>query len=78
MLPYGACPDNGLGSKRSGDVDAIIESTVIGCEGVFGGVLARSNYYSQILDAVCNFMGASSATRIKICQIRVSMRCSMG
>lgn len=65
--PYGACPDcDGLGSKRSIDVDAIIEDPRLSvAEGVFGGVLARSNYYSQILDAVCNFMGASSATPYK-------------
>lgn len=65
--PYGACPDcDGLGSKRSIDVDEIIEDPRLSvAEGVFGGVLARSNYYSQILDAVCNFMGASSATPYK-------------
>lgn len=65
--PYGACPDcDGLGSKRSIDVDAIIEDPRLSvAEGVFGGVLARSNYYSQILDAVCNFMGASSETPYK-------------
>ena len=65
--PYGACPDcDGLGSKRSIDVDAIIEDPWLSvAEGVFGGVLARSNYYSQILDAVCIFMGASSETPYK-------------
>ncbi len=56
--PYGACPDcDGLGTRRSVDAAALIEDpTKSVAEGVFGGLFGNSNYYPQILAAVCNHL----------------------
>lgn len=53
--PYGACPDcDGLGTKRMVDAEALIADPSLSvAEGVFGSVFGNSNYYPQILNAVC-------------------------
>ena len=53
--PYGACPDcDGLGTRRLVDAAALIEDPSLSIEeGVFGKVFGNSNYYPQILAAVC-------------------------
>ena len=62
--PYGACPDcDGLGSKRVVDAEALIEDENLSVAGgVFGGLFGHSNYYPQILSAVCRHMGESDQT----------------
>ncbi len=62
--PYGACPDcDGLGTRRIVDAEALIEDPELSvAEGVFGKVFGNSNYYPQILAAVCRHLGADPAT----------------
>ncbi|MBO7673802.1 MAG: excinuclease ABC subunit UvrA [Atopobiaceae bacterium] len=62
--PYGACPDcDGLGTRRIVDAAALIEDPSKSIsEGVFGGVFGNSNYYPQILSAVCAHVGVSDET----------------
>ena len=62
--PYGACPDcDGIGTRRIVDAAAVIEDPSLSvAEGVFGSLFGRSNYYPQILSAVCRHLGASEDT----------------
>ncbi len=62
--PYGACPDcDGLGVRRIVDAEALIEDPTLSvAEGVFGSIFGHSNYYPQILAAVCAHMGESAQT----------------
>ncbi len=62
--PYGACPDcDGLGTRRIVDAEALIEDPSLSVEeGVFGSIFGHSNYYPQILAAVCRHLGADPAT----------------
>ncbi len=62
--PYGACPDcDGLGTRRIVDAEALIEDAGLSvAEGVFGKVFGNSNYYPQILTAVCRHLGADPET----------------
>ena len=62
--PYGACPDcDGIGTRRIVDAEAVIEDPALSVdEGVFGSIFAHSNYYPQVLAAVCRHMGASPET----------------
>jgi excinuclease ABC subunit A len=62
--PYGACPDcDGLGSKRVVDAQALIDNPHLSInQGVFGNLFGRSNYYPQILQAVCDYLGVSADT----------------
>ena len=62
--PYGACPDcDGIGTRRIVDAAALIEDPSLSvAEGVFGSIFGHSNYYPQILSAVCKHMGASDQT----------------
>ncbi|WP_028264486.1 excinuclease ABC subunit UvrA [Atopobium fossor] len=62
--PYGACPDcDGLGTRRTVDVEALIEDPKLSVsEGVFGSIFGNSNYYPQILSAVCTHMGEKDTT----------------
>ncbi len=62
--PYGACPDcDGLGTRRIVDAEALIENPGLSvAEGVFGKVFGNSNYYPQILAAVCRHLGADPET----------------
>ena len=55
--PYGACPEcDGLGFKKVVDAEALIEDPNLSVEdGVFGSFFGRSNYYPQVLRAVCNY-----------------------
>ncbi len=62
--PYGACPDcDGIGTRRSVDAEALIEDPTLSVAGgVFGSIFGHSNYYPQILSAVCAHMGESDQT----------------
>ncbi len=62
--PYGACPDcDGLGTRRIVDAAALIEDPSLGvADGVFGSLFGNSNYYPQILAAVCEHLGVSDGT----------------
>lgn len=62
--PYGACPDcDGLGTRRTVDVEALIENPTLSVsEGVFGSIFGNSNYYPQIFSAVCTHMGEKDTT----------------
>ena len=62
--PYGACPDcDGIGTRRIVDAEAVIEDPALSVdEGVFGSIFAHSNYYPQVLAAVCRHMDASPET----------------
>ena len=62
--PYGACPDcDGLGIRRGVDAKALIEDPHLSVSGgVFGTIFGHSNYYPQILAAVCRYFGASPDT----------------
>ena len=62
--PYGACPDcDGLGFKKTVDARSLIEDPHLSvAQGVFGSLFNRSNYYPQILRAVCDYIGVSSDT----------------
>ncbi len=62
--PYGACPDcDGLGTKRMVDAEALIADPSLSvAEGVFGSVFGNSNYYPQILNAVCLHVGVDPNT----------------
>ncbi len=62
--PYGACPDcDGLGTRRIVDAAALIEDPSLSVsEGVFGGIFGNSNYYPQILSAVCRHLGVDPDT----------------
>lgn len=53
--PYGACPEcDGLGTKRMVDAEALIaDPTLSVVDGAFGSIFGHSNYYPQILAAVC-------------------------
>ena len=53
--PYGACPDcDGLGTRKIIDAAALIADPKLSVsEGVFGSLFGHSNYYPQILSAVC-------------------------
>ncbi|OFK24761.1 excinuclease ABC subunit UvrA [Olsenella sp. HMSC062G07] len=62
--PYGACPDcDGIGVRRIVDAEALIEDPTLSVAGgVFAGVVGKSNYYPQILAAVCQHLGESEKT----------------
>ncbi len=62
--PYGACPDcDGLGFRKVVDAEALIEDPTLSvADGVFGSIFGHSNYYPQVLSAVCRHMGASDQT----------------
>lgn len=62
--PYGACPDcDGLGSRRIVNAEALIEDPKLSlAEGVFGSIFVHSNYYPQILRAVCKHLGEKDTT----------------
>lgn len=62
--PYGACPEcDGIGSLRSVDPSLVVENPELSVdEGVFGSVFVRSNYYSQIIRAVCAYEHEESST----------------
>ena len=59
--PYGACPDcDGLGFRKIVDAEALIEDPSLSVAGgVFGSLFGNSNYYPQILSAVCRHIGVS-------------------
>ena len=59
--PYGACPDcDGLGARRIVDAEALIEDPTLSVkDGVFDAIFSHSNYYPQILSAVCRHLGES-------------------
>ncbi len=62
--PYGACPDcDGLGFRKIVDAEALIEDPSLSvADGVFGSLFGNSNYYPQILSAVCRHIGVSDKT----------------
>jgi len=62
--PYGACPDcDGLGVRKIIDAAALITDPKLSVsEGVFGSIFGHSNYYPQILSAVCAHLGVSDTT----------------
>lgn len=62
--PYGACPDcDGLGFRKIVDAAALIEDPSLSiADGVFGSLFGHSNYYPQILSAVCTHLGVSDQT----------------
>ena len=62
--PYGACPDcDGLGFRKVVDAEALIEDPSLSVAGgVFGGLFGHSNYYPQVLAAVCRHLGVSEDT----------------
>ncbi len=62
--PYGACPDcDGLGTRRIVDAEALIDDPTLSVdEGVFGSIFGNSNYYPQILAAVCRHLKADPTT----------------
>ena len=62
--PYGACPDcDGLGFRKIVDAEALIEDPSLSVAGgVFGSLFGNSNYYPQILSAVCLHIGVSDQT----------------
>ena len=62
--PYGACPDcDGLGARRIVDAEALIEDPTLSVKaGVFDAIFSHSNYYPQILSAVCRHLGESDET----------------
>ena len=62
--PYGACPDcDGLGFRKIVDAEALIEDPSLSIsEGVFGSLFGNSNYWPQILSAVCRDLGISDQT----------------
>ncbi|MGI6230302.1 MAG: excinuclease ABC subunit UvrA [Tractidigestivibacter sp.] len=62
--PYGACPDcDGLGVRKVVDAEALIDDPSLSvADGVFGSLFGHSNYYPQILSAVCKHMGSSDQT----------------
>ena len=62
--PYGACPDcDGLGFRKVVDAEALIEDPALSVAGgVFGGLFGHSNYYPQVLAAVCRHLGVSDET----------------
>ena len=62
--PYGACPDcDGLGVRRIVDAEALIEDPTLSVkDGVFDAIFSHSNYYPQILSAVCRHLGESDET----------------
>ena len=62
--PYGACPDcDGLGFRKIVDAEALIEDPALSvAEGVFGSLFGNSNYWPQILSAVCEHIGVSDQT----------------
>ena len=62
--PYGACPDcDGLGFRKIVDAEALIEDPSLSVAGgVFGSLFGNSNYYPQILSAVCRHIGVSDQT----------------
>ena len=62
--PYGACPDcDGIGTRRVVDPAAVIEDPTLSvADGVFGSIFNRSNYYPQILSAVCAHLKVSDQT----------------
>ena len=62
--PYGACPDcDGIGTRRIVDAQALIEDPSLSvAQGVFGSIFGHSNYYPQVLAAVCRHLGADPDT----------------
>ena len=62
--PYGACPDcDGLGTRRVVDAEALIEDPTLSVTGgVFGSIFGHSNYYPQIMAAVCEHFGVDPDT----------------
>jgi len=62
--PYGACPDcDGLGFRKIVDAAVLIEDPSLSvADGVFGSLFGHSNYYPQILSAVCKHLGVSDQT----------------
>jgi excinuclease ABC subunit A len=62
--PYGACPDcDGLGFRKIVDAAALIEDPSLSvADGVFGSLFGNSNYWPQVLCAVCRHLGESEDT----------------
>lgn len=62
--PYGACPDcDGIGTRRTVDAQALIEDpTRSVADGVFGSIFGHSNYYPQVLAAVCRHFDVDPET----------------
>ncbi len=62
--PYGACPDcDGLGFRKIVDAEALIDDPGLSiAEGVFGSLFGNSNYWPQILSAVCRELGVKETT----------------
>jgi len=62
--PYGACPDcDGLGFRKVVDAESLIEDPALSVAGgVFGAIFGHSNYYPQVLAAVCRHFGSSPET----------------
>ena len=62
--PYGACPDcDGLGFRKIVDAEALIDDPTLSVAGgVFGSLFGNSNYWPQILSAVCEHLGVSDKT----------------
>lgn len=62
--PYGACPDcDGLGVRKVVDAESLIEDPSLSVkDGVFGSLFGHSNYYPQVLSAVCRHLGVSDET----------------
>ncbi len=62
--PYGACPDcDGLGFRKIVDAEALIDDPSLSiAEGVFGSLFGNSNYWPQILAAVCRELGVKETT----------------
>ena len=62
--PYGACPDcDGIGTRRIVDAQALIEDPSLSvADGVFGSIFGHSNYYPQVLAAVCRHMNEDPET----------------
>ena len=62
--PYGACPDcDGIGTRRIVEAQSLIEDPTLSVAGgVFGSIFGNSNYYPQVLSAVCRHVGVSDQT----------------
>ena len=75
--PYGACPDcDGLGTRRVVEAESLIEDPELSVAGgVFGSLFGHSNYYPQILSAVCRHLGESDETPWK--SLKPKTRCAL-
>ena len=75
--PYGACPDcDGLGTRRVVEAESLIEDPELSVAGgVFGSLFGHSNYYPQILSAVCRHLGECDETPWK--SLKPKTRCAL-